>query len=173
MKCTSCNTETICEAVDYPCNNKIIGNVIVPLVHVEKCPNCGRLMLSEEAEIAVSHYLQLRERDTIASLPADDLISAGQAAEILGVTKQAFSKSPKIKKGFVYFTYVGTKKFFFRSSLKLFKTTGDGRFPITKWKSSVDSGHIAICDTVESRWQQIRYSIENADDAAYTSSTSL
>lgn len=173
MNCPSCNTETISKALDYQCNNRIIGDIMVPLVDVEQCPNCGELILSEEAEIAVSHYLKTREKEAIASLPAEDLISAGQAAAILGVTKQAFSKNPKIKKGFVYFVYVGTKKFFFRSSVTLYKTTGDGRFPITKWKSSMNSGRIASCDSAHSRWQQISSSVDTGDDGLYFWNTSV
>ena len=172
MNCPSCSTETISKALDYQCNNKILGDVIVPLVEVEQCPNCGELILSEEAETAVSHYLKTREKEAIASLPAEDLISAGQAAAILGVTKQAFSKNPKIKKGLVYFVSVGTKKFFFRTSVKLYKTVGDGRFPITKWKSSLDSGRLASCDTADRRWQQISSSSETADDGVYIWDTS-
>ncbi|MGI9536884.1 MAG: hypothetical protein ACR2PB_07425 [Desulfocapsaceae bacterium] len=172
MNCPSCNTETISEALDYQCNNRIIGDVIVPQVEVEQCPNCDERILSEEAETAVSHYLKTREKEAIASLPAEDLISAGQAAAILGVTKQAFSKNPKIKKGLVYFVSVGTKKFFFRTSVTLYKTVGDGRFPITQWKSSMDSGRIASCDTADSGWQQISSSIETADDGVYIWNTS-
>ena len=167
MNCPSCNTETISKISDYQCNNRIIGDVVVPRVEVEQCPNCGQLILSEEAETAVSHYLKTRVKEAIASLPAEDLISAGQAAAILGVTKQAFSKNPKIKKGFVYFVSVGTKKFFFRSSVRLFQKVGDGRFPLTKWKSSMDSGRIASCDPVVSRWQQVSSAIETADDRMY------
>ena len=172
MNCPSCKTETISKALDYQCKNRIIGDVIVPQVEVEQCPNCGELILSEEAETAVSHYLKTREKEAIAGLPAEDLISAGQAAAILGVTKQAFSKNPKIKKGLVYFVYVGTKKFFFRTSVTVYKTVGDGRFPITKWKSSMDSGRIASCDIVDSRWQQISSPIETADDGVYIWNTS-
>ena len=144
----------------------------MPLVEVEQCPNCDELILSEETETAVSHYLKSRVKEAIASLPAEDLISAGQAAAILGVTKQAFSKNPKIKKGSVYFVSVGTKKFFFRSSVTLFQKVGDGRFPLTKWKSSMDSGRIASCDSADSRWQQITSAIETADDGMYIWNTS-
>ena len=173
MNCASCNTETISQVLDYQCNNNILGDVLVPRVEVEQCPNCGALILSEEAERAVSHYLKTRVKEAIVSLPAEDLISAGQAAAILGVTKQAFSKNPKIKKGVVFFVYVGTKKFFFRSSVTLFKTVGDGRFPIKKWKSSMDSGRIASSYTVNSRWQQISSSNDTADDGLFIWNTSV
>ncbi len=172
MNCPSCNTETISQVLDYQCNNNILGDILVPRVEVGQCPNCGELILSKEAETAVSHYLKTLEREAIANLPAEDLISAGQAAEILGVTKQAFSKNPKIKKGFVYFVSVGTKKVFFRSSVTLFQKVGDGRFPLTKWKSSMDSGRIASCDSADSRWQQISSAIETADDGMYMWNTS-
>ncbi len=173
MNCPFCDTEAICKTADYLCYNKTLGDIIVPCVEVEECPHCGKVMLSTEAESTVSDYLEVREREAIESLPADDLVSAGKAAEILGVTKQAFSKNPKIKKGFVYYTLVGTKRVFFRSSVKLYKTEGDGRFSINEWKSSVDSGRIAICDTADSGWQQISSSTETADGTANNWNTSI
>jgi len=173
MNCLSCDTETIHKIVDYICNNRTLGDVVVPQVGVEQCPKCGQLILSGEAERAVSDYLKNRQREAIASLPADDLISAGQAAEILGVTKQAFSKNPKIKKGYVYFTYIGTKKFFFRSSLELYKTGGDGRFPIAKWQSSVHAARIESCATADSKWQPTSSTNGAATHGAYMWNTSV
>ncbi|MCG6930204.1 MAG: hypothetical protein LJE64_06565 [Desulfofustis sp.] len=165
MACPPCGTETVHKKVDYVCNNKILGDVLVPGVDVEVCPDCGDVMLPAEAQVAVTRYLAILEKKAITSLPSADLISAGQAAEILGITKQAFSKNPKIKKGFVYFTEVGTKKFFFRSSVELYKRTGDGRFALTSWKSSVDSGRIAPYNTADGNWHQVGSTLETDDGA--------
>lgn len=172
MNCSLCNAETTRKTEDYLCESKIIGDVLVPLVEVEKCLSCGALKVSAEAEIEVSNYLNMLETNAIISLPVNNLISAGQAAGILGVTKQAFSKNPKIKKGFVYFTYVGTKKVYFRSSVELFKTSGDGRFPITQWNSSVPSDRISHSAANDDCWQQASCQADNADCSVYTWSTS-
>lgn len=172
MNCSLCNAETTRKTEDYLCQSKIIGDVLVPLIEVEKCLSCGALELSAEAKSEVSSYLRMLETDAITSLPADNLMSAGQAAGILGVSKQAFSKNPKIKKGFVYFTYVGTKKVYFRSSLELFKTTGDGRFPITQWKSSVPSERVLHHSAKSDCWQRVSCQADRVDCAVYTWSTS-
>ena len=172
MNCSHCNAETTRKTEDFFCESKIIGDVLVPMVEVEKCLSCGALTLSAEAEREVSLYLKMLESDAIMSLPADNLISAGQAAGILGVTKQAFSKNPKIKKGFVYFTYVGTKKVYFRSSVELFRTSGDGRFPIAQWKSSVPSDRISHHAGNEDCWQQTSCQEDIIDCNGYTWSTS-
>ena len=166
MNCSLCNAETTRKTEDHLCRSKILGDVLVPLVEVESCMSCGASKLSTEAEGKISDYLKMLEKDAINSLPADILISAGQAAAILGVSKQAFSKNPKIKKGFVYFTMIGTKKFFFRSSLKLYKKSGDGRFPITRWRSSVSSGKLVSSDADREKWQQISSTGEPADNGA-------
>ena len=168
MNCSLCNAETTRKTEDHLYRSKIIGDVLVPLVEVESCMSCGASKLSTEAERKVSDYLKMLEKNTINSLPANNLVSAGQAAAILGVSKQAFSKNPKIKKGFVYFIYVGTKKFYFKSSVELFKTSGDGRFPITQWKSSVPSDRISHHDANNDFWQQVSFQPDKVDYALYT-----
>ena len=173
MNCSLCNAETTRKTEDHLCRSKILGDVLVPLVEVESCMSCGASKLSTEAEGKISDYLKMLEKDAINSLPADILISAGQAAAILGVSKQAFSKNPKIKKGFVYFTYVGTKKFYFKSSVQLFKTSGDGRFPITQWNSSVPSDRISHHVANSDLWQQVSFQTDKVDYAVYTWSASL
>lgn len=138
----------------YLYKSKVIGDVIVPLIECEECQGCGKLTLSSNANSEVNKYVREQERRAIATLPVADLITAGQAAAILEVTRQAFSKNPKIKKGFVYFMIVGTKKAYFRTSIELFKATGDGRFPITAWSSSVPENSISIYSTREGAWQE-------------------
>ena len=168
MNCPKCNIETIRRTVDYPVNSRILGNEIVPLVEIAECPNCGETTLSAEAEREISGYLSILEEEAFATLPAVDLISAGQAAEILGVSKQAFSKNPKIKKEFVYYTRVGAKKVYFKPSVELFKVTGDGRFTLKHWHSSAPSNEVSKYATRSSGWQQISKPTDVLDDAEYT-----
>ena len=172
MNCTLCNGETARRTEEYLCQSKALGDVPLPLIEVDTCLRCGSKMLSAEAATQVAGYLKTLETNAIRSLPADDLISAGQAAGLLGVSKQAFSKNPKIKKGFVYFIPVGTKKVYFRSSVELFRKKGDGRFQINRWTSSVPDDRISCHPAGDDLWRQINGQAARSDCSLFTWSTS-
>ena len=157
MNCSLCDAKTRNKKQDYVHKSKIIGEVLVPAIEFRQCQVCGKVTLSPEAKDEVSNYVAEQELNAITTLPAYDLISAGQAANILQVTKQAFSKNSKFKKGFVYSVMIGAKKAYFRSSIELFKKTGDGRFPITGWKSSVPENSISTYSTVDRKWQKVNF----------------
>lgn len=120
----------------------MLGYALAPRVEVDECSGCGLKSLNSEAERDVYRWLKTHEQMTIDSLSGGQLLSAGQAAEILGVTKQAFSKNPKVKNGHIYFTSIGNKKIYYKSSVELFKASGDGRYQITKWRSSLPSARV-------------------------------
>lgn len=151
--CSECGAETTGKTADYICNNRTLGTVSIPLVAAEACRECGKTIPSAEGESQVSAYVKKHVGIAVNSLSTGELLSAGQVAEILGITKQAFSKNPKFKKGHIYFTSIGNKKAYFRSSVELFKTCGDGRFRITEWKSSVPLNKLVVHGTSNRRRQ--------------------
>ena len=51
---------------------------------------------------------------------------------MLDITKQAFSKNPKIKNGFIFSVKVGSRKYYHSKSVEQFKLKGDGRFTLRK-----------------------------------------
>ena len=51
-------------------------------------------------------------------MPIGNFIATNEAASILGVTKQAFSKNPKIKRGLIYCKKMGARKFFLKKSVE-------------------------------------------------------
>jgi hypothetical protein len=168
MNCSFCNAKTRNRKEDYFHKSKIIGEVLVPAIEFKECQGCGEVTLSPEAKNEVKIYVAEQELNAISTLPVNDLISAGQAANILGVTKQAFSKNSKFKKGFVYSIMIGAKKAYFRSSIDLFKRTGDGRFPITRWKSSVPENAILTYSPVDRKCQKVVCQTDIAADAAHS-----
>lgn len=173
LNCSLCNAEIMNKKEDYLCNSKVIGKVLIPLIEFYECCGCHETTLSPEASHEVITRVEELERNAVASLPSDDLITAGQAADLLGVSKQAFSKNPKIKKGYVYFTQIGTKKTYFRRSIELFRKTGDGRFAITKWKSSYQEKRISQNDNAREGWQKVVCQADIVDYSNYTWSSSL
>lgn len=151
-ECVRCGEKTTRKAEDYPCFSKVLGYILAPRVEIDACLKCGHRSVSSEAEEELDSWLKIREQTAICSLSAEQLLSAGQAAEMLGVTKQAFSKSPKVKKGHIYFTTIGNKKVYFRSSVELFKETGDGRYQISEWHSSLVSKRTAKHESSTEKW---------------------
>jgi hypothetical protein len=168
MNCSFCNAKTRNRKEDYFHKSKIIGEVLVPAIEFKECQGCGEVTLSPEAKNEVKIYVAEQELNAISTLPVNDLISAGQAANILGVTKQAFSKNSKFKKGFVYSIMIGAKKAYFRSSIDIFKRTGDGRFPITRWISSVPENAILTYYPVDRKCQKVVCQTDIAADAAHS-----
>lgn len=167
--CTRCGEKTIRTSDDYLCFSRVLGYALAPRVEIDQCSNCGLKFLPLEAEKEVYRWLSIHEQIAIDSLSGDQLLSAGQAAEILGVTKQAFSKNPKVKKGHIYFTSVGNKKIYFKSSVDLFKDSGDGRFQITKWQSSLPSERTTANVSGSDRWHS--HKAPHASDYTWSSSS--
>ncbi|MEE4166519.1 MAG: hypothetical protein V2I35_11020, partial [Desulfocapsaceae bacterium] len=153
MNCSLCNSKTRHKKQDYVHTSNIIGEVLVPAIELTECRGCGHVKLSSEACDEVRNFVAEQEQKAITTLPANGLISAGQAAGILQVTKQAFSKNSKLKKGFVYSVMIGEKRAYFRSSVELFKKTGDGRFPITRWNPSIPKTSVCTDAPVDQKWQ--------------------
>jgi hypothetical protein len=81
----------------------------------------------------VTEYAATKIAKAIHQLPIGLFISAGAAADVLGVTKQAFSKNSRIKRGFIYSCKAGDKKLFFRPSVEAFSKSNDGRIRIDNY----------------------------------------
>lgn len=130
MKCALCNGDLVNKVGPFPFKCKTLGEVFVPGVEYEECQSCGERLLSFEASNYLSNYVKEQEQIALRMLPAKDLITAIEAAAILGFSKQNFSKTPKIKRGFIYSVVIGGRKFYSRKSTELYKSTSDGRFQL-------------------------------------------
>jgi predicted transcriptional regulator len=130
MRCDLCNVDMFRLVGSYPFESKVLGDVSVPGLEYFQCQGCGDVLFSSVMAQKAYEYLELVEREAIGSLPVKEFISQTEAADVLGITKQAFSKNPRIKRGFIYFTKVGEKKLFYKKSVEEFSRTGDGRIKL-------------------------------------------
>lgn len=137
-----CNGHLIKAKSAFEIESKIIGKVHVPNVEQYKCNLCYHSQLTADATDYILKYVRSKEADAIASLPVGEFITPNQAIEILGCTKQAFSKNLRIKRGFIMSVLIGGKQLYHKKSVELFKLKNDGRFlvkPISveiQWISS-------------------------------------
>lgn len=115
-------------------NSKYVGSYLVHDIFYSKCDGCGALLFPLETARKIESAEQQKLVALIAKIPGGNLVSSTEAADILGVSRQAFHKHRRIKNGFVYSIVLGGNKFFDKKSLLLFKETGDGRYMLSDEK---------------------------------------
>lgn len=142
MKCSMCDGDLVIKNDFLPFKSKSMGEVIIPNVELEECQGCRVKLLSPDASHYVTSYVKELEKTALNNLPAGDLITASEAANILGITKQGFSKSPRIRRGFIYSVKIGNRKLYSKRSTELYSETKDGRFRLNAPSESASKIYI-------------------------------
>ncbi|QSV46240.1 helix-turn-helix domain-containing protein [Geobacter benzoatilyticus] len=135
MRCDMCNgaVSSVIGSISFA--SKVLGRILVPHVKHSKCRDCGDISIDFNESKKIHDFISKKESDAIYSLPIGDFISLNEAADILGITKQAFSKHSRIKRGFIYSVTIDNKKLFYKKSVEEFKRTGkDGRIMLAPQK---------------------------------------
>ncbi len=127
MKCDNCGKQAIEIVENYPFYSKALGTISVPNVKFIKCELCGETYLSILEAEKVTNYVRMKEKEAISAIPIDEFVSQNKAATTLGMSKQAFSKNSRIKRGFIYSVQIDRRNFYYSKSVEQFKNTGDGR----------------------------------------------
>ncbi|MEK7485403.1 MAG: YgiT-type zinc finger protein [Planctomycetota bacterium] len=130
MKCEMCNGKLSKVKEELEFLTPSLGKLLIPNITFFKCNNCGEKLLNPEMSDKITKYVKIKEQEAIDSLPVGEFVSLNEAAEILGITKQAFSKNPKIKRGWIYSTKIGERRYYYQKSLAAFKKKKDGRIPL-------------------------------------------
>ncbi|HIJ95672.1 MAG TPA: hypothetical protein HPP94_08040 [Desulfuromonadales bacterium] len=123
--------------------SKALGTVRIPDIEQHKCSKCDNTSLSLDEANKVSQFVRDKEQHIIDNLPASDFISLNQAADLLGISKQAFSKHPRVKRGFIYSITIDNKKFFYKRSVEAFRDTKDGRVSLS-WPSIINQIEVSV-----------------------------
>lgn len=132
MRCALCNGNIVNKTGDLPFESKTLGRLSIPDISFEECQSCGDKLLSPQDSDKVVKYVRQKEQEAIENMPIGDFIPANEAAKMLGITKQAFSKRPKIKRGLIFSVAKGTRKLFLKKSVELFKKKGNGKFLLSQ-----------------------------------------
>jgi hypothetical protein len=137
MKCAICNNKAVESTGSIEFEVRSLGNISVPGLEFFKCNECDdKLLTTEQSDIAFE-FIANEEQKLINMLPISEFVSAKEAAAILGITKQAFSKHPKIKKGLIFSTRISNRKFYNRKSVELFKKNGNGKYLLNQNKKPI------------------------------------
>ena len=132
MNCALCNGMLVKKTAPIEFKSKSIGKILVPDLKFLECEECGDKILTPEESDKAINYISKKENEAIYNLPVKDFITVKEASKMLGITKQAFSKHPKIKRGLIYFVTIGDRKYYNRKSVELFKEKNNGKFLLSK-----------------------------------------
>ena len=143
-KCEYCDGTVTRITGALPFKSKALGTVVsVPDIEQHKCSKCGNTVISLDEADKVADFIKNREQHVINNLPVSDFISLNQAADLLGISKQAFSKHPRVKRGFIYSITIDNKKFFYKRSVEAFRDTKDGRVSLS-WPSIINQIEVSV-----------------------------
>jgi hypothetical protein len=132
MKCALCNGKLIKRFGEIEFNSQSIGKALVPNLEFLECKECENKILTPKEFDKAIDFIANEEKRAIADLPIKDFITAKEAAKILEITKQAFSKHPRIKRGLIYSIQIDDRKYYDRKSVELFKEKGNGKYLLPK-----------------------------------------
>lgn len=152
MKCDNCGEETTMIVGNYPFFSNALGTISVPNVKFIKCGVCGDTYLSLQEAEKVTDFVREREIEAISGIPIGEFVSQNEAANILGMSKQAFSKNSRINRGFIYSIRIDGRSFFYRKSVEQFNNTGDGRIRLDVVPSTPA---VILREGFESHWMSL------------------
>lgn len=130
MKCYACGGTYIEHNEALHLHNYIIGDYDVSASIYYKCDKCGELSFPNDTLKKIESIEIEEQNKLINQLPVNEFVFANTAAELLGITKQAFNKNRRIRNGFIYSVSLEGKKLYNKKSILLFKKNGDGRFKL-------------------------------------------
>ncbi len=143
MRCLNCGGRFGNQRGSLKIDNKIIGPFSVNDVEYDKCYDCGRLCYPAETAKIIEEKREKIRLARIGKLPVSEFISAIEAANILGISKQAFNKHRRVKRGFIYSFESNGRRIYHKKSVELFKETEDGRFPLNDQPTLIEIKYVS------------------------------
>jgi hypothetical protein len=121
-------------------NNSILGPYSIDDVDYRECPQCGeRLFPSATIKAIEANERKLLE-GFLRKLPISDYVKATTAAEMLGISRQAIHKHPRIRRGFVFQINHEGCWWYLKKSVEKYIETGDGRFSLYNFSVTQRTG---------------------------------
>ena len=132
MKCHKCGKVLVERHGRLEVNDKYIGPYSVDNVVYSECIDCKDRIFPLKTLISLERERERCTDKLVRDYSFDSFVTAREAADFLGISRQALHKHRRIRRGFIYQTKFGGKPVYLRQSVLLFKLTGDGRFPLLK-----------------------------------------
>jgi len=159
MKCYECGIGTYRKEVGrLDMVDECVGPYTVTDVLHHRCDHCGELLLPPETAKALETARTEIREGIIRNRPLCEFLSASETASALGISRQALHKHRRIRRGFIYQTSFGGNTVYLKSSVMLFKETGDGRFPLVRSTEPGTAEYVSEKDAQEAAREYVRAS---------------
>ena len=135
MKCYECGGNYVERCDRYEYDDRYVGLIVVEGIQYYSCDMCDDVLFSLEMTEAIEKERDRRISEFIENSPVKDFVSSSEAATMLGVSRQAFHKNRRVKRGFIYQTKLSGTPVYLKQSVVQYKDTGDGRFPLDSVQS--------------------------------------
>ena len=120
-----------------------VGRIVLGTALFLKCGNCGQVLYPIETLRQIETERKDLIHQAVSNFPERDFVTSSEAAEFLGVTRQALNKNRRIRRGFVYrLAKSDDCTLFLKQSLEQYKKTGDGRFPLFPVEHTVEPNYL-------------------------------
>ena len=130
MRCHSCGGSYAEVHGPLVLRDKCVGEYRVGVEKYLRCDGCGDALLSVEVAEQADRERREKLTELLQSRPLAAFVTAAEAVAILGVSRQAFHKNRRIRKGLIHQTQLGGLAVYLRESVERYKETGDGRLPL-------------------------------------------
>ena len=135
MRCENCDSDTAHEVQGYVAHSVLLGDIRLGHITSRRCDECEEVFLDIANWDLVFQSIKDRESRAIGRIPSDQFVSAKKASVMLGISKQAFSKDPRIKDGFIIQRIVDDedrKALYYIPSIKKYGIDRDGRMKLNE-----------------------------------------
>jgi hypothetical protein len=144
MKCYTCGNQFVEHTGSLELPSKILGDFTINNVLYFKCAQCEEIILPDETWRRADQEESRQIEKLLSDLPVKNFIGASKAATILEMSRQALHKHRRIRRGFIYSILHEGKILYHAESVKLFKETGDGRFPLKREVTKKEKEYVVV-----------------------------
>lgn len=142
MNCYQCGGVYEAKSESLEIFDVYVGRILIRGIPYYECTNCHDILYTEQMSRAIETERSRRIHQLLGELPLADFVSSSEATSILGISRQAFHKNRRIKRGFIYQTKFAGVTVYLRDSVLRFKRTADGRFPLQSHTYSPSTPYI-------------------------------
>ena len=129
MKCVICKCPLLEKNGIYEFDSIIAGKLHIPDINYLECQTCHEKLIQPNDHSKIIKFVSAKEAELIVQQSIGNFVSAREASEMLGMSKQAFSKHSRIKRGYILSAPIDGRRYYLKESVNLFKTNNsDGRF---------------------------------------------
>jgi len=138
MFCIECNAECRERRGDFKETRRDAGEILVPDCQWHECPVCGEVFMDMAMADRLDQAYRKRLRELLLARSLPEFITASEAADMLGISRQALHKHRRIRRGFIHRVRRFGQWLYLKESVEAFNQTGDGRISIVSVRPPAD-----------------------------------